>query len=663
MRRISLIAFLCLAFVSMAMAKDYTVVSPNGKVTTTVSVTDQVRYSVTFNGVQVVTPSAVSMTLQDGRVLGQNVKVAKAVASQKKEVLHPVAYRKAEIVNDYKALTLQFKGGYSIEFRAYDNGVAYRFALAMGKGEVVVQNENTEFNFASDYPSIYSYCNGTGNVMQQLSNSFENTYNHRNLSKIGNDSLVILPAMVALPQNIKAVITEVNQFSYPGMFLRHYGKETALKSMFAPLPKTMEQGGHNNLQMMVKDRYDYIAKINGTRTLPWRAIALSEQDKDMSDNDLVYCLADECKLDDTSWIKPGKVAWDWWNDWNIEGVDFKAGINNATYKYYIDFASRFGIEYVILDEGWAVNLQADMMQVIPEINLKEIIDYGKSKNVGIILWGGYKAMDKDMENLCRHYSEMGVKGFKVDFMDRDDQIIVDFYNRMAETAARYKLMVDFHGAFKPSGMNRTYPNVINYEAVFGLEQMKWNQTADMVTHDVTLPFIRQVAGPMDYTQGAMHNATRSNFRALNSEPMSQGTRCHQLAEYIIFESPLNMLCDAPTNYEKEPVYTQFLANIPTTWDETCTLMGEVSKYIVTARRKGNDWYIGGLNNWDSRTTTVDLSFLGNPADYTFEAFIDGANADRRGTDYKHITAYPVNGKNTSVFMHPGGGFLIKATKK
>ncbi|MDO4950319.1 MAG: glycoside hydrolase family 97 catalytic domain-containing protein, partial [Bacteroidales bacterium] len=380
--------------------------------------------------------------------------------------------------------------------------------------------------------------------------------------------------------------------------------------------------------------------------------------------DLVYCLADPCQLDDTSWIKPGKVAWDWWNDWNLEGVDFRAGINNETYRYYIDFASKYGIEYVILDEGWAVNKKADMMLIVPEIDLKAIVDYAKTKNVGIILWGGYQAMDKDMEGLCKHYSEMGVKGFKVDFMDRDDQIVIDFYNRMAKTAAKYKLMVDFHGAFKPSGMNRTYPNVINYEAVHGLEQMKWEpNSCDQVTYDVTLPFVRQIAGPMDYTQGAMRNANRRNYFPCNTEPMSQGTRCRQLAEYIIFESPLNMLCDAPTSYEKEPFYTQFLANIPTVWDETHAVAGEVGKYVVNARRKGDSWYVGGLTNWDARMVTVDLSFLGNLADYEIETFVDGVNADRRASDYKYSRNVQIGNGKLNVQMQPGGGFLLKATKK
>lgn len=645
-------------------AKDILLTSPGGNVKVTIQTGKQLTYSVEYNGVQVVTPSAVSMTLQNGTVLGQNVNPS---VSRKKvsQVLTPVAYRKAQIDNNYNEVVLKCKG-YSVEFRAFDAGCAYRFNLTQGNKEIIVQNELSEFNFSQDYTSYYAYSNKPegSSIDLQFSCSFENRYNHTPLSQISQQKIMFLPVMVELPQNIKMCITEVNQFDYPGMFLQNFDAKTALTSIFAPYPKDMHQAGHNNLQLLVDSREDYIAKINGNRTMPWRTIALSCEDKDMTNSDLVYCLADDCQLDDTSWIKPGKVAWDWWNDWNLQGVDFRAGINNETYHYYIDFASQHGIEYVILDEGWAVTGAADMMNIIPEIDLKDIIAYGAKKNVGIILWGGFQAMDKDMESICKHYAEMGVKGFKVDFMDRDDQLAVNFYNRMAKVAAKYKLMVDFHGAFKPSGMNRTYPNVINYEGVAGLETMKWDGAeVDQVTYDVTLPFIRQVAGPMDYTQGAMINMNRKNYRAINSEPMSMGTRCHQLAEYIIFESPLNMMCDSPTNYEKEPAYTKFLAQIPVTWDETCTLDGRVAEYVLTARRKGNDWYIGGLNNWDIRTLTIDLSFLGNADDYVIEAYIDGVNADRKGSDYKYIKYLkPTNGK-LNIKMQPGGGFVVKATKK
>jgi len=357
------------------------------------------------------------------------------------------------------------------------------------------------------------------------------------------------------------------------------------------------------------------------------------------------------------------VAWDWWNDWNIQGVDFKAGINTETYKYYIDFAAKYGVEYVILDEGWAVNKQADLMQVVPEIDLKAIVDYAKGKGVGIVLWAGYYAFDRDMENVCRHYAGMGVKGFKVDFMDRDDQIVTDFYYRAAAMAAKYKLVLDFHGAFKPAGINRTYPNVLNCEGVNGLEQLKWGKDKEaQVVYDTQIPFIRQAGGPMDYTQGAMRNAVSRNYYPCNTEPMSQGTRCRQLALYVVLDSPLNMMCDSPSNYMREPECTDFIAAVPTTWDETEVLDGKMGEYVVTMRRKGDAWYVGGITNWDARDLVVDTSFLPKGT-YKVELFRDGVNADRKAEDYRRVEQTYTVGDTLQVHLAPGGGFAMRLVRQ
>ena len=397
-----------------------------------------------------------------------------------------------------------------------------------------------------------------------------------------------------------------------------------MQGINAPYPKTMKQGGHNMLQEPVSEGENFIAKINGPRTFPWRIAIVSKEDKGIAASTLSYQLGEPSRVADYSWIKPGKVAWDWWNDWNIGGVDFRAGINTETYKYYIDFASQKGIEYVILDEGWAVNLKADLLQIIPEIDLKGIVDYGKQKGVGIILWAGYYAFNRDMENVCKYFSDMGVKGFKIDFMDRDDQLVMQFYEKVAATAAKYHMIVDFHGAFKPSGLERTYPNIINYEGVAGLEQMKWGANEyDQVTYDVTIPFVRMAAGRMDYTQGAMINCTKGRAYPNNSTPMSQGTRCRQLAEYAIFEAPLTMLCDSPSNYMAEPECTDFIAAFPTTWDETVPVCGKIGEYVAIARRKGNDWYVGALTGWDARDLVLDLGFIGSGKMTVFQ---DGVNA-------------------------------------
>jgi alpha-glucosidase len=541
--------------------------------------------------------------------------------------------------------------------------MAYRFVSHL-KGTYKIETEFADFNFAQDWNMWVPYVRrNLTDLNTQKFNSFENTYEYLPISKWNKARLAFLPLMVDGPSGKKIVVTESDLLDYPGMYLYNYGTSSVLEGNYAEVPKEVVQGGHNNLQMIVQSREEYIAKFDGPVSFPWRIVAVSENDVQMADNDLVWKLATPAADKDWSWVKPGKVAWDWWNDWNIYGVDFRAGINNDTYKYYIDFASKNGIEYVILDEGWAVNKQADLFQVIPEINLPELVAYGKSRNVGLILWAGYWAFERDMERVCKHYSEMGIKGFKVDFMDRDDQVMVDFYTRAAEMAAQYGLLIDYHGAYKPTGLHRTYPNVINFEGVFGLEQMKWSkEDVDMVTYDVTVPYIRMMAGPMDYTQGSMRNAVRKNYRPVNTEAMSQGTRCRQLAEYIVFDSPLNMLCDSPSNYMREQECTDFISAVPTVWDETVGVDGEVGKYIVMARRSGDLWYVGAMTDWNARQMNINLDFVPE-GDYVIEFFSDGINADRAACDYKREMVDLPADRKINVKMAPGGGYAAKIYKK
>ena len=417
------------------------------------------------------------------------------------------------------------------------------------------------------------------------------------------------------------------------------------------------------VQEKIDSRKDYIAECQPFEKFPWRVVAVSSSDKELTDSDIVWKLATPAADTDWSWVRPGKVAWDWWNAWNIKGVDFEAGVNNDTYKYYIDFAAANHIEYVILDEGWAVKYANDLNQVVPEIDLEELVAYGRERGVGIILWAGYWPFAKDMENVCRHFSEMGIKGFKVDFMNRDDQPMVDWYRRAAEMCAKYHLLMNFHGAYKPTGLQRTYPNVVNFEGVHGLEQMKWSDpSVDQVTYDVTIPFIRMLAGPMDYTQGAMRNATKKNYKPIRTEPMSQGTRCRQLAEYVVFESPLNMMCDSPTNYMAERECTDFIAAIPTVWDETVALDGKVAEYVVMARRKADTWYVGAMAGWDGREMEIDLGFLPE-GEYSMTVFRDGVNAHRIASDYKKVTTDVPSDRKMKIKMAPGGGWAAVITLK
>ena len=653
------------AFPTFAKDVNYRVTSPDGHISATVMVGEDIRYSVSRNEQTLIAPSTISMNLSDGTVFGQNDKVRKTVRTSFDETFSTVAYKKAEVRDNYNQILLNFKE-FSLIFRAYDDGVAYRFVSNLDKKKTYeVISEQAEFNFGEDRQAFIPYVNsGAKTVEGQYFNSFENTYTVQNLSQWRKDRLAFLPLVVAADEGVKILITEADLTNYPGMHVIGTEGSNSLKGTFAPYPKVIEQGGHNRLQGMVKERENFIAKTSGDEVFPWRVIMVSTSDSQLAVNDMVWKLSPKQDAGtDYGWVKPGKVAWDWWNDWNLYGVDFKAGINNETYKYYIDFASTHGIAYVILDEGWAVNLQADLFQVIPEIDIQELVDYGKERGVGIILWAGYWAFNRDMEKVCRHYSEMGVKGFKVDFMDRDDQLMVNFHARAAETAARYDLMLDFHGTYKPTGLSRRWPNVVNYEGVHGLEQMKWRpKECDQVTYDVTVPFIRMAAGPMDYTQGAMRNASKSNYRPVYNEPMSQGTRCRQLAEYVVFDSPLNMLCDSPSNYIAEAECTEFIAACPETWDESLGVNGEIGKYITIARRSGDAWYVGALTNWDGRALTLDLSFLGE-GDWTLDIFQDGPNAEKAARDYVHTTATVPADRKITAHLAPGGGWAAKITRK
>lgn len=658
-RLLTTLAAALMVISAFAAPKDYVLRSPDEKLLVTIETGNGISYTLKHDGDLLLDRSEIGMYMTDGTVFGGYLNVKKASTRTVSETIKAIMYKKAEIKDEFNELTLKFKD-FSLIFRAYDDGMAYRF-VSHKEEAYNVDYETAEFNFAKDWNMWAAYvCQHTETLESQYYNSFENQYSYTPISEWNKDRLAFLPLMVEGPKGKKIVVTESDLFDYPGMYLYNKDSGKKLTADFAPYPKEVRQGGHNNLQLEVQNRHPYIARCVGNDKFPWRIVAVSEDDIQMADNDMVYRLARPADpASNWSWVKPGKVAWDWWNDWNIKGVDFKSGINNDTYKYYIDFASENGIEYVILDEGWSVNGEADLFQVVPEINLTELVRYAANRNVGLILWAGYWAFDRDMEKVCKHYSSMGIKGFKVDFMDRDDQHMVQFHQRAAMTAAKYKMLVDFHGTYKPSGLNRTYPNVINYEGVHGLEQMKWSpENVDQVTYDVTVPYIRMMAGPMDYTQGAMRNASRGNYRPVNSEAMSQGTRCRQLAEYVVFESPLNMLCDSPSNYMEEKECLEFIAEIPTVWDETKGLCGEVGKYIAMARRNGSDWYVGAMTDWSDRGLTLDLSFLPE-GNYTVVLYRDGVNADRVACDYRKETINLPADRQLKIKMAPGGGFAAK----
>jgi len=648
---------------AFAASKSYELTSPDGKLLVTVKAGEGISYTLSHDGDLLLDDSYISMVTVGGNLFGGIQPVRKVTRRNVSQTVPAILYKKAEVKDEFNEMTLRFKK-FSLVFRAYDDGMAYRFISHL-KDAYQIEHEFVDLNFAEDWNMWAAYvCQHTESIESQYYNSFENRYEYTPLSVWNKDRLAFLPLMVDGPKGKKIVVTEADLMDYPGLYLYNSDGDASLEGRFARYPDEVRQGGHNNLQMEVQTRKPYIAECEGETAFPWRIVAVSENDVQMADNDMVYRLATPADSSlDWSWVKPGKVAWDWWNAWNIYGVDFRAGINNETYEYYIDFASSHGIEYVILDEGWAVNMEADLFKVVPEIDLPRLVEYASERNVGLILWAGYWAFDRDMEKVCEHYSKMGIKGFKIDFMDRDDQVMVDFHRRAAETAARYGMMVDFHGTYKPTGLHRTYPNVVNYEGVHGLEQMKWSDTdVDQVTYDVTVPYIRMMAGPMDYTQGAMRNASRGAYRPVHDEPMSQGTRCRQLAEYVIFDSPLNMLCDSPSNYMKEKECVEFIADVPEVWDETVGLDGKVGEYIAMARRSGSDWYVGAMTDWNAREMILDMGFLPEGS-YEVELYRDGINADRAACDYKKEKVNLPADRKLVVRMAPGGGFAAKISKR
>jgi len=651
-----LIAVLLMAstILSAQKTKDFETKSQDGNITLHVTAGKKLVWSVQYNGKQVLAPSAIALQLGNGEVLGDNVQISSSKTEKVNASISALNYKKTKIADVYNQLTLNCKNDFGVKFRVYNDGVAYRF-YTKKKGEIIIKNEVANFNFTQDYkaliPYMWDYRGG-----KKFNSSFEALYKESNISKFAPDSLAFLPLLVDEGNNNnKVVILEADLEDYPGMYLNLNETQKGFMGVYAPYPLETEPGGYNNFNAIPTKRADYIAKTTGTRNFPWRAIVISQHDKELLNNDMVQKLASPSRLDDTSWIRPGQAAWDWWNDWNITHVDFKAGINTPTYKYYIDFAAVNKINYIILDEGWSST--SDLTKVSPDLNLEEIVNYGKQKHVDVILWATWQTIANQMDQVFPLYSKLGIKGFKIDFFDRDDQQVIASTYAIAKKAAEYHLMVDYHGIYKPTGLQRTYPNVIGFEGVKGLENYKW-ATEDQPRYTTTIPFIRMMAGPMDYTPGAMRNSIKANYRPVASAPMSQGTRCNQMAMYILFDAPFQMLADNPTIYTKEQECTDFITTVPTTFDETVALDGKVGEFAAIAHKKGNTWYVGAMNNWDAREITLDFSFLPK-GNYQAVIFKDGVNADRDATDYKKELIKIASGDKLKIQLAPGGGWVAR----
>jgi alpha-glucosidase len=644
---VATLAILSAVFVHEGAAQSsYDLRSPDGRIEVRIRTQERLRYDLVLKGTAVLENSTLSMDVDHAK-LGVQPKVVDAKPRTSDEMVAPVVRQKfAKIRDHYNELRLTMEGDYSVVFRAYNEGVAYRFETSLRQERVKIYGEESAFNFASNFIVYYPQ-------EDSFYSHNERKYLPQHLTEIAPDFIATLPAVVDIGQGgAKLAIAESDLDDYPGLWLRGTGG-TGLAATFPPYPLKEVQTSDRDYKPV--QTADYIADTAGKRAFPWRVIGIADHDGDLLTNQIVYLLQSPSLVQDTSWIKPGKVAWDWWNDWNIDGVDFEAGINTKTYEYYVDFAAKYGIPYIILDDGWYK--LGNLLEVTPALNMDELVAYAKKKNVGVILWASWKTLDDQLIPALDQFEKWGVKGIKVDFMQRSDQIMINYFYRVCREAAKRHMLVDFHGDQKPAVMTRTWPNLINTEGVRGMEWSKWSRESEP-EHNVTLPFTRMFLGPMDYTPGAMRNATKTTFAAINRQPMAMGTRCHQLGMYVVYEGPLQMLSDSPSNYLREPETMEFLAAVPTEWDETKVLDARIADYVVVARRNGKDWYIGAMNDWTPRAVDIDLSFLPDGT-YTMDGYQDGDNADRNASDYHKTTTSVNRTTKLKLQLASGGGWAAR----
>ncbi len=629
----------------LSQSQSHSLTSPDGTIELSVNVEETITWSVTHNGNTAIEKAQIAMDFTDGRDYGSGSRLRSQKTEAFNSTLRPVIpHKDSEITDEYNQLSLSFRERFQLVFRAYNDGIAYQFKDTE-KRERTVASETMQLTFPGSTTSWFPQ-------EESFYSHNERQYLNKSVDDIAEGEFCSMPVVFETAAT-KILITETALHDYPGMFIRGNGNQTvdAIHPKYILEIKDDEAQPDRN-QTIVQEA-DYIAKIEGAKDYPWRVFMISDDDRTFIESNLTFQLSKPQVIEGTDWIVPGQVAWDWYNANNLTGVDFESGLNTASYKYYIDFASANGIEYVILDEGWTKST-TEILDFNPDMDVPELIRYGKEKGVELILWVLWKPLDANMDQILETYKSWGVKGIKVDFMQRNDQYMVSSYEKIAAKCAELEMLVDFHGAFKPSGLRRMYPNVISYEGVMGSEHNKWSQNITP-EHNVTLPFIRMAAGPMDYTPGAMVNAHLPNHKINFERPMSLGTRAHQVAMYVVFESPLQMLCESPSRYNKEQETVDFLVRIPTTWDETVALHGAIGEYVAVARRKGDKWYVGAMTNSEARELTLDLSFLGEGA-YTMDVYKDGVNAHRHAEDYKIVRQSVNSSSNVTMSLAGGGGW-------
>lgn len=639
------------SFTALVAAAPLVLESPDKNLRLHVNIEKDITWSLDYRGKQVITPSKIGLHIKGDGNIAHDIVVKHIARTEVESELKPaVRHKSAVIPEHYREMAINFHNNYGVQFRAYNDGIAYRF-VGNRDAEIIVEQEEMQLNFAKGATTLFP-------EEETLISHFERSYVAETVANINKKRFASLPAYIAV-DDVNIVFTEADLFDYPGLFLYGTGKNGFRAGFPGVVTKATPKKGTEDRDQDVEFA-KHIAETTGKRSFPWRVAVVSDDDGALIESQLVYLLSRENQIEDTSWIKPGRIAWDWYNANNIYGVDFKSGLNTETYKYYIDFAAKYGLEYVILDEGWTKST-TNILENNPDMDVHELIAYGKEKGVGIILWALWGPLDKDYENILATYAKWGVKGIKIDFMQRADQYMVNYYERIAREAAKHKLLVNYHGGFKPAGLRRAYPNVMTYEGVKGNENNKWS--ADITPeHTVTLPFIRMVAGPMDFTPGSMVNVQPSNFNISHYRPMSMGTRAHQVAMYAVYESALQMYCESPSTYYREHETTDFIAAFPSVWDETKVLAADISNYVMVARRSGKQWFIGAMSDSTARELTIDFSFL-DKGNYKLDYFRDGVNTEHYAPDYKREQRDIKAGDSMTIKLAAGGGWAAIITPK
>ena len=628
-------------------AQDFRLDSPDGVLTAMIDINGGISISLSKEGISAIKLQNISLetSMQTGR--DQDFKIQKAVRNSVSEIIEPEIREKAETFqNSYNELEIRFRGDHSIFFRLYNEGFAFRHSTS-ASDSLKIYRENLEILLEENDSAWFQ-------SSKSFNSAWETPYEHSGVREIKKGQLCNLPLLIEKNDGRFIMVTEADLFNYPGLWLEGTG-ESKLSAVNAPLPDALTGTGRIYGRGQVAGTHDFIAGVTGSRSYPWRIIAVADNEKGLVQNNMVYLLSSPCSLDDISWIRPGVVMFDWWAKNSIYGVDFKAGINTETAKYFIDFCAGNGFRYFLFDDGWCP--RDNLLEEIPGLDMEEVTAYGKEKDVDVMVWMIWRTLQLQWDEAFDRFEKWGIKGIKVDFMNRDDQQMVQFYEAVARKSAERKMVVDFHGAYKPSGLRRKYPNVLTREALIEFEYNGWTNSDDPVHHNL-LPYIRMFTGPMDYIPATMRNSTKDNFRPVGDYPMGQGTRAHSIALFVVLSSPMTMLPDSPSDYYREKECTEFISRIPVIWDETRLLDGKIAEYTVLARRSGNEWFVGAITNWNEREIVLATDFL-KPGKYRLVAVADGLNADKRAEDYRKVETEFTRGESLKLSLAPGGGWVAR----